>query len=68
MLEKWVQSMSWEDLLGKKMATHSSTLTWKIPGAEELGGLQPVGSQKSQTQLGGGGGGGGGRKQSPIEN
>ena len=28
----------------KAMATHSSTLAWKIPWTEELGGLQSMGS------------------------
>ena len=28
------------------MATHSSTLAWKTPWTEELGGLQPTGSQR----------------------
>ena len=28
----------------KAMAPHSSTLAWKIPWMEELGGLQSVGS------------------------
>ena len=28
----------------KAMATHSSTLAWKIPWTEEPGGLQPMGS------------------------
>ena len=28
----------------KAMAPHSSTLAWKIPGTEEPGGLQSVGS------------------------
>ena len=32
------------------MATHSSTLAWKVPRVEEHGGLQSTGSQ-SQTQL-----------------
>ena len=32
------------------MAPHSSTLAWKIPWAEESGGLQSVGS-RSQTLL-----------------
>ena len=27
----------------KAMATHSSTLAWKIPGMEEPGGLQSMG-------------------------
>ena len=34
------------------MATHSSILAWEIPGTEEPGGLQSVGSQKNQTGLG----------------
>ena len=28
------------------MATHSSTLTWRIPWMEESGGLQSMGSQR----------------------
>ena len=35
-----------EDLLEKKMATHSSILAWEIPGTEEPGGLQSMGSQR----------------------
>ena len=31
MQETQVQSLGWEDPLEKEMATHSSTLTWKIP-------------------------------------
>ena len=31
MQETWVQSLSWEDLLEKGMATHSSILAWRIP-------------------------------------
>ena len=31
MWETWVQSLGQEDLLEKEMATHSSTLAWKIP-------------------------------------
>ena len=27
----WVQSPGWEDPLGEGMATHSSTLAWRIP-------------------------------------
>ena len=34
----WVQSLGWEDLLEKGMATHSSILAWRIPGTEESGG------------------------------
>ena len=33
-------------ILEKAMAPHSSTLAWKIPWAEEPGGLQPMGSRK----------------------
>ena len=46
MRETWVWSLGWEDPLEKKMATHSSTLAWKIPWTEELGRLQSIGSQK----------------------
>ena len=42
--ETQVQSLGWEDLLEKEMATHSSTLAWKIPWTEEPGRLQPMGS------------------------
>ena len=38
--ETLVQSLSWEDPLGKKVATHSSILTWEIPWTEEPGRLQ----------------------------
>ena len=36
----------WEDPLKKGMATHSSTLAWKVPGTEEPGGLQSKGLQR----------------------
>ena len=39
-----VQSLDQEDPLEKKMATHSSTLAWKIPWMEEPGRLQSMGS------------------------
>ena len=35
-----------EDALEKEMATHSSTLAWKIPWMEEHGRLQSMGSQR----------------------
>ena len=35
-----------EDPLEKAMATHSSTLAWKIPRTEEHGRLQSTGSQR----------------------
>ena len=44
--ETWVQSLGQEDLLEKEMATHSSTLAWKILWTEELGRLQSMGSQR----------------------
>ena len=49
MQETQVQSLEWEDPLEKVMATHSSVLAWRIPWTEEPGGLQSMGSQKSQT-------------------
>ena len=45
MQETQVQSLGWEDPLEKEMATHSSTLAWKIPWVEEHGRLQSMGSQ-----------------------
>ena len=44
--ETWVPSLGWEDPLEKEMATHSSTLAWKIPWTEEPGRLQSMGSQR----------------------
>ena len=44
--ETWVQSLGQEDPLEKEMATHSSTLAWKIPWTEEPGRLQSMGSQR----------------------
>ena len=46
MQETQVQCLGWEDPLEKEMATHSSTLAWKIPWAEEPGSLQSMGSQR----------------------
>ena len=46
MLETHVQSLGWEDLLEKDMATHSSILAWKIPWMEEHGRLHIMGSQR----------------------
>ena len=46
MWETWVQSLGPEDPLEKEMATHSSTLAWKIPWTEEPGRLQSMGSQR----------------------
>ena len=41
-----VRSLGQEDPLKEEMATHSSILAWKIPWAEEPGGLQSMGSQR----------------------
>ena len=46
MHETWVRSLGREEPLEKEMATHSSTLAWKIPWMEEPGGLQSMGSQR----------------------
>ena len=46
MQETQVQSLGWEDPLEKEMATHSSTLAWRIPWTEEPGRLQSTGSQR----------------------
>ena len=46
MQETGVQSLGWEDLLEKEMATHASILAWKIPWTEKLGRLQSMGSQR----------------------
>ena len=46
MWEIWVRSLGWEDLLQKEMATHSSTLAWKILWKEEPGRLPSMGSQR----------------------
>ena len=46
MRETRVQSLGWEDLLEKEMATYSSILVWKIPWMEEPVRLQSVGSQR----------------------
>ena len=46
MRETQVPSLGREDPLQKGMATHSSVLAWRIPWAEEPGGLQSIGSQQ----------------------
>ena len=48
----WVLSLGQEDPLEEEMATHSSTVAWKILWAEEPGGLQSMESQ-SQKWLSG---------------
>ena len=49
MQETRVQSLGGEDPLEKEMATHSSTLAWKIPWMEEPGRLQSMGHKESDT-------------------
>ena len=44
--ETLVQSLIQEDPLEKEMATHSSTLAWKIPWTEKPGRLQSMGLQR----------------------
>ena len=51
MQETWVRSLGREDPLETEMATHSSILAWRIPGTEELGGLQSMGSQRAGHNL-----------------
>ena len=46
MQETWVPSLRREDPQEKEMATHSSTLAWKISWTEEPGRLQSMGSQR----------------------
>jgi len=44
--ETRVHSLGQEDPLEKGMASHSSILAWRIPWAEEPGGVQSVGLQR----------------------
>ena len=46
MQETQVRFLDREDSLEKEMATHSSTLAWKIPRTEKPGRLQSMGSQR----------------------
>ena len=46
MRKTWVQSLGWEDPLEKEMATHPSTLAWKMPWMEEPGSLLSMWSQR----------------------
>ena len=49
MQETQVQSLGWEDLLEKEMATHSSILAWKIPWTEKPVGYGPWGCKELDT-------------------
>ena len=55
MQETWVRSLGQEDSLEKGMATHSSSLAWKIPWIEESGGLvglmPKLGSQEGGMEV-----------------
>ena len=46
MQETQVRSLGQKDPLEKEMATHSSTLAWKIPWTEEPCRLQSMGLQR----------------------
>ena len=46
MQESLVRYLGWEDALEEEMGTHSSVLAWRIPGMEEPGGLQSMGSRR----------------------
>ena len=49
MWETWVQSLGWEDLLQKEMATYSSILAGKSHGQRSLVGYSPWGFKESDT-------------------
>ena len=46
MWESQVGPLAEKDALKKRMATHSSTLAWRIPWTEESGGLQSMSLQR----------------------
>ena len=48
MQETQVQSLGWEDTLEKGMVTHSSILAWTVPWTEDPGGLQSMGSDRTE--------------------
>ena len=47
MRETRVQSLGWEDILEKEMATHSSSLAWEIPWIRRMAGHSPKGHKES---------------------
>ena len=49
MQETQVRSLGGGNPLEEEMATHSSTLAWKIPWTEEPGGYSPWGRKESDT-------------------
>ena len=46
-----VQFLCWEDPQEKKMATHSSILSWEILSMGSLVGDSPLGGKKSRLSL-----------------
>ena len=46
MKESQFESLGWEDPLEEGMATHSSTLAWRVPWTVEPGGLLSKGSHR----------------------
>ena len=50
MPEIGVQSLGQKDLLEKKVATHSSTVAWRIPWKRSLAGYSPWGHRESDTE------------------
>ena len=44
-----VRSLAWEDRLQKEMGTRSSVPAWEVPGKEETGRPQSMGSQQWDT-------------------
>ena len=51
MQETQVRTLGQKDPLEKEMATHSNIPAWEVSQTEEPGRLQPMGLQKSRTQL-----------------
>ena len=43
MQKTWIQSLGWEELPEKEIATHSSILAWEIPWTQKPGRLQSLG-------------------------
>ena len=48
--ETWARSLGRKDSVEKEMATHYSTLVWKIPWMKEPGRLQSMESQRDTTK------------------
>ena len=48
MQERRIQSLGWEDPLEKRIATHCSILSWRIPWTEEPGRPESIGLQRSR--------------------